>query len=163
MFETARAIVEHVGWPHAILAALVIGGAVLWRRWRKQDCADELKLKRYQKYEAKRAEYIELSKTAVAPELLAAKARELDAMREKGWHELAIAAIVAFAMAATGCQHPDARPVAVMVGTYVAMPRPGEIVPDLPEGESRWWLMSAPTGIRLMMPRDAPVVREGAR
>jgi archaellum component FlaF (FlaF/FlaG flagellin family) len=40
------------------------------------------------------------------------------------------------------------------VGDYVKIPKPGDTVPDLPQGEKRWVLVSVPTGTDLILEQD---------
>ena len=71
--------------------------------------------------------------------------------------------LAAFALIAAGCVSRRAVRVAepLPVGRYVIAPAPGDAVPPLPAGETRWWLMSAPTGLRLLLPADEAAMLEG--
>jgi hypothetical protein len=71
--------------------------------------------------------------------------------------------LAVFALIGAGCASRRAVRVAepLPAGRYVVAPAPGDAVPPLPEGEQRWWLMSAPTGVRLLLPADEAAMLEG--
>jgi hypothetical protein len=143
-----------VGWPGAIVAVVLFAAiAIIMLARRRAERKAEAAAKRAT-YRAAVEAHVAMCQQGADPQLIAAKARDIDEMRRRGWHLLAVALCVALC----GCGSP--RAVEIPVGSYAAVVEAGDTVPPLPAGESRWWLMSAPTGIRLMMPHDSPVALE---
>lgn len=140
-------------WALAACSVLALLGfcVVPWvkrkgERWEqyKQGLSDEI--------EASKT-YAEKSRTGTTAELLEAK-RILDAKRKalddlgKAMHLLAAFFTVSVL---AGCATQERERI-VLLDEHVRIVAPGDVVPDYPEGEARWWLMS-PTGLVEMVPQ----------
>lgn len=73
----------------------------------------------------------------------------------------ALAVVVIASLCAAGCHQKPTKNNAIPIGRYVQAPAPGDTVPELPDGETRWWLLSAPTGFELLMPEGASAPEGG--
>ena len=62
--------------------------------------------------------------------------------------------------ALAGCRTPPAKPI--IISEHSMFPPPGFIVPELPDGERRWILLTVPTGVELMLPGDFPQIEDGS-
>ncbi len=84
--------------------------------------------------------------------------RVLDSMRKQGWHKLEILILFVGLSLLAGCKtNAVVSPVLIPTGQHILLPSPGDIVPPLPVGESRWWLLT-PTGLAFLLPSDAPIL-----
>ena len=148
-----------IGGALALLSAL----ALLWYRAR---------LGRVEKDEARRealqAELADARAKWAACEFcgdaagMASEARRIDRLRRRlGLPLLAgLMAGLPLQISATpeepGTPAPPAEPRVVVLSEHCRTAAPGETVPELPAGETRWWLCTS-TGLRLMMPADADI------
>lgn len=81
---------------------------------------------------------------------MAREARRIDSIKRR----LGLPVAILCAALAAGCASQKVR--TVILSEHCRTAAPGDIVPELPEGESRWWLCTS-TGLRIMMPSDANI------
>lgn len=86
------------------------------------------------------------------------EARRIDRLRSR-LARLGPAAVLLCVLPLSGCRAPAPEARAVVLSDHCRAVSPGDTVPDLPAGESRWWLCT-PRGLRLMMPADAALPPE---
>lgn len=143
---------QGVGWAGAIATAL---GLVLWLICRKTSLSDEEKAekaKRREAYEQAKRDWTEAVRNGNTVLAIALKER-LDSMRRKGWH-LVLAAVL---ILAAGCRTTVVH--TIPVGEHILQLQPGDVLPALPAGETRWWALT-PSGLEMLLPQDAPVLQE---
>lgn len=157
--EEAQGIVEalsKVGWAAATAIVVLFALAVTAHAWRTAQERREQLAARRDWHRRKLAKYRAALASGDAEKAMLAK-RALDAAR-KG---LPLAAIIIASLCAAGCHQKPPKNNAIPIGRYVQAPAPGDAVPPLPEGEQRWWLLSAPTGFELLMPEGASAPEGG--
>lgn len=93
---------------------------------------------------AKNGTATDMRRTAAA---VSDASRECDAIRKMLHATIVLAGVSALA----GCAAGQAERI-VVLDDHVRLVPPGAVVPEYPEGESRWWLVS-PTGLREIMPK----------
>lgn len=88
---------------------------------------------------------------------MASEARRIDRLRRR----LGLPLLVLMAGLCPACRTPapPAEPRVVVLSEHCRTAAPGDTVPELPAGETRWWLCTS-TGLRLMMPADADIPME---
>lgn len=142
-------------WAGAITAGITLLAWTLVRAAKQQDEELEKRRQKRRNYEKTQRDWEIAAETGDAENMLILK-RKLDAMRRKGWH-LAIFAMMLFFI--QGCKTTGTKKtviVTVPIGKHIRTIQPGEPVPELPEGEPRWWL-ATPTGLKLLLPDDSPI------
>ena len=77
--------------------------------------------------------------------------REYDYLKAGG----ALAILLCACLCLSGCRTQP--PVLVPVGEHVVFPEAGFVVPPLPEGQTRWMLLTVPTGVEMALPTDFPL------
>lgn len=145
-------------WALALCMAMSLIG---WAVFRSAGQADERIAQQSRKrraYEEARAEWEAATRAGLAT-LAHQLKRRLDGMRAEGWHKFPLALALAAGLLLAGCRAPQAQAPAVVVptGEHILLPAPGDVVPPLPAGEPRWWLLT-PTGLSLLLPADAPIL-----
>lgn len=85
--------------------------------------------------------------------------KSIDNMRLAGWHEIEFVLLVSLALLVCGCRTAPAPEKSVLIptGEHVLLPHHGDVVPPLPEGEARWFLLT-PTGLAFLLPSDSPIL-----
>lgn len=148
--------IAQYGWGGAFALVVALLFWLFRRREKREDEARKTAAEHREAYAAALRDWeaaIEAGDAAAA----AAHAEELERMRKWGWNALPL--VVAGLCLAAGCRAPRAvsAPVSpVLLTEHVRIVKPGDTVPELPAGESRWWLCT-PTGMRRLLPSDAPV------
>lgn len=144
------------GWALAACSAIALFAWAMIRSAAKQDEEVRQRMAKRRAYDKAVADWhFEVKQGNV--EMAMILMRKINDMRSHGWHLLALA-IVSGMLA--GCRSPKADPrppVLIPVGSHILQPAAGDIVPPLPEGESRWWLCT-PTGLSMLLPQDSPVL-----
>lgn len=84
------------------------------------------------------------------------EARRINTIRRR----LGLPVAILCAALAAGCASQKVR--TVILSEHCRTAAPGDTVPDLPEGETRWWLCTS-TGLQMMMPADADLPDLGRR
>ena len=149
-----------IQWPVVGSWALAACGGVALLAWyavrsanhTDADCASRLEKRR--QYLATKSEWKDAIRSGnlfMAAEIK----RVLDSMREQGWHKLILLLLISLM---AGCTtNAVVPPVLIPTGDHIILPQPGDIVPQLPAGESCWWL-TTPTGLSFLLPVDAPIL-----
>lgn len=145
-------------WALALCMAMSLIGWALIRSAGKADEQIERQRRQRRAYEARRADWLAAIGRGYTFDAMEIK-RQLDAMRAAGWNKFPLALALAAGLLLAGCRAPQAQAPAVVVptGEHILLPAPGDVVPPLPAGEPRWWLLT-PTGLSLLLPADAPVL-----
>lgn len=68
----------------------------------------------------------------------------------------AAALLVLGVLLISSCRTSPPAPRVLVLSEHCQTASPGDTVPPLPEGETRWWLCT-PTGLRLMLPADSDI------
>lgn len=141
-------------WATAAAIALGILWAVLKRRWHRRD-KDEQKLVDAENAVYSAADIVADARENGTAEALAeaekdyaAAIRRRDALRKA----LGVSAIMALLAVLSGCRNAPA-PQPVILNDHVRLVAPGDTVPPLPEGETRWWLLT-PRGMDMVSPLE---------
>ena len=133
-------------WLGVIAAVIAVACAFLARRWAGGDKREKAIRKAAKEWRRALAE---------GDEVGAAHAKErYDYLKAGGQFFLFLLASIMLA----GCRTPPAR--TVIISEHSMFPDPGFTVPDLPEGQRRWLLLTVPTGVELMLPGDFPQIEE---
>ena len=135
-------------WPAAILGFVVFALLVAIRQWREADRARSERERRRVEYDYSEKAYLKAMSAGDAVTALKWKNR-MDELVKMGL-------VLVLAVLVCGCR---TRTVVttLWLSDYARTIAPGETVPSLPEGESCWWLMSAPRGLEAMMPKPTPM------
>lgn len=142
----------------ATVAAALVGilWAVLRRKWQRRDKAEQ-KLVDAENAVYSAADIVSDARANGTAEALAEAERDYaaaikrrDALRKA----LGVSAIMALLAACllSGCQNAQA-PQPVILNDHVRLVAPGDTVPPLPEGETRWWLLT-PRGMDMVSPLE---------
>lgn len=147
------------GWALAVCSAIALVAWAMIRSAAKQDEEVRQRMAKRRAYDKAVADWhFEVKQGGVEHlEMAMILMRKINDMRSHGWHDLVL--VVAL-VALSGCRTSKPEPassVMIPVGTHIRQPAPGDIVPHLPEGESRWWLCT-PTGLSMLLPIDSPVL-----
>lgn len=133
-------------WLGVIAAVIAVACAFLARRWAGVDKREQAMRKAAKEW--RRA-------LARGDAALAAKAKDrYQYLKAGGQFFLFLLASIMLA----GCRTPPAKPI--IISEHSMFPPPGFIVPELPDGERRWLLLTVPTGVELMLPGDFPQIEE---
>jgi len=144
-----------LGWSGVAAMALGLVAYLIGRRHKSQDDERRLRKERHEKYLATRLAWRTAAETGDATAMARLK-KELDLMRDKGWH---LAPVVLAVLLMAGCASKAPPPPAtVLLNEHVRTMMPGEVLPDLPAGSSRWWVCTA-EGLEQLLPQDAPVLQ----
>ena len=145
----------------AVLVLAIVCAAATFRKWRRQDEGERKRRENYNSYIATLHAWqdaIEQGDAAEASQI----AIELDEMRKKGWNIapalVLCAGVLACSLSASCTSPPAPAPETVLLSDHVRIVKPGDTVPDLPQGESFWWI-ATPKGMLHLLPSDAPVNR----
>ena len=147
------------GWALAVCSAIAMVAWAMIRSAAKQDEEVRQRMAKRRAYDKAVADWhFEVKQGGVEHlEMAMILKRKINDMRSHGWHLLAFA-LVAGIFAGCHSTKPDpVPPVMIPIGTHIQQPAPGDVVPPLPEGESRWWLCT-PTGLSMLLPTDSPVL-----
>lgn len=142
-------------WAMAACAAIALVAWLIVNSRRDAEQREQARRRRRATYESRRTDWLVAIGKGQTMDAIEIK-RQLDAMRKAGWH---LVAMVVWSTL-TGCRTPPPpAPAPIPLGTHILQPLPGDPVPALPDGEAVWWLCT-PTGLRLLLPEDSPILQE---
>jgi hypothetical protein len=140
-------------WALAACSALAIAGACIFRRWKKQDAAKERLDAAQAAVEAALATYNSAVRHGTPADARAAS-RKLEAAQKtlRAARQAFMALCVAMLFAGCAKERVVEKETILRLDEHVRLVQPGDTVPDFPDGETRWWLLT-PTGLEEMLPK----------
>lgn len=142
-------------WAGVLSGVVGLVVALFSRRWRKEDSAEEAERRRAAEIRKVAKEWRRLYKSGDREGAMRAMAR-YNSLRTGG--PILMAAVLCCLLSA-GCRTAKpkpAAPVPPVLSEHVQYVRAGYVVPELPEAQTDWLLLTVPKGVELMLPLDFP-------
>lgn len=137
-------------WAAAACFALAIFAWILVRRARRIDGLREEYVRRLAELADAEREWRDAILNGTVAMVQEARRKVVDLRAELMRLKQAMAGLLVLLVCA-GCATREAAEKVVVVSDHAQIVEPGFIVPDYPDGETRWWLCT-PTGLELMVP-----------
>lgn len=143
-------------WALAACMALTLVLLVLLRKWKKRDDARERLRAAAAEYNEAVAQYHAAVQVGTVEDgLEAARKVKAAADRVQAAEKALACLLVASCLFTAGCLHTRTpKETIVTLTDHVRIVEPGATVPDYPDGETRWWLLT-PRGMAEMVPGEA--------
>lgn len=142
-------------WAGVLAGVVGLVVALFSRRWRKEDSAEEAERRRAAEIRKAAREWRMKLRSGDREGAMRAMAR-YNSLRAGG--PVLMAAALALLLPA-GCRTAKPKPTAPVppvLSEHVQYVKAGYVVPELPEAQTDWLLLTVPKGVELMLPLDFP-------